>query len=149
MRATRTASRALSVRSRASTGVGMPLGKIPDESFQRNRKRFEDLLRAWRGHEEGAAVIPKSWEFDILDAKPITFLSMIEHHNRMIALTGLATFLHLGATGTGSFALSKTHGQFFVMGLRGILRYFLDVVTDELLRKFVDFNWGTWTRRAT
>ena len=124
------------------TGVGLPIGKIPDDQFKRNQAQLENLLRAIRGHQEGAAVIPSSWDISLLEGKPFQHVDMIDHHNRMIAMTGLATFLHLGSSSSGSFALSKTQGQFFVMALKGILQYFLDVVSDGLIRKMVDYNWG-------
>ena len=124
------------------TGVGLPIGKIPDDQFKRNQVQMENLLRAIRAHQEGAAVIPQSWDISLLEGKPFSHVDMIEHHNRMISLTGLATFLQLGSSSSGSFALSQTQGQFFVMALKGIVQYFLDVVGDGLIRTAVDLNWG-------
>ena len=103
---------------------------------------MRDFLRAVRVNEEGGLAIPDDYSFEFLPAQPFAYEEAINHHNRMIALTGLAQFLNLGADRVGSYALSKTHGQFFLLALKATARYITDVMESVAFRKLVDLNWG-------
>lgn len=125
-------------------GSGFPVLTMPRDVFDDEADVAEDLVRSIRVAEEAGLVIPDDYTFDFQQPRAFAYDKAIEHHNRMIALAGLTQFLTLGsAQETGSYALSRSHGQFFVMAVGGILRHFTDTMNHIAFRKLVDINWGT------
>ena len=57
-------------------------------------------------------------------------MNLIEHHNGMIAKAALAQFLNLGQANVGSFALSASQTDLFLMALNGLLQH-LCAVTES------------------
>ena len=123
-------------------GVGFPVIKLPRDLFAQELAVAEDLIRGIRVNQEGGAVLPQDYEFEMMPGRGFMYDKAVEHHNRMIALTGLAQFLTLGSNDRGSFALSESQGQFFILALRGLLERFTDTMTSCLFRNYVDMNFG-------
>ena len=123
-------------------GIGFPWIKIPRDLFPDEMPTARDFLRSVRVNQEGGLVTPDDYEFTFLPGQPFQYEAAIDHHNRMIALTGLAQFLTLGADRMGSYALSKTQGQFFLLALNAMCNYVSNVMERVAFRRLVDLNWG-------
>jgi hypothetical protein len=123
-------------------GTGFPLIKIPRDLYAQELAVAEDLIRGIRVNQEGGAVLPMDYEFEMQHGRGFMYDKAIEHHNRMIALTGLAQFLTLGSNERGSYALSESQGAFFLLALRGLLERFTDTMEQTAFRHYVTMNWG-------
>ena len=124
-------------------GIGLPVFYIPRDYYADEKDTIISIAKALRVNQEAGLVLPEGYKFDFVEGKPCNYEEAINHHNRMISVTGLAQFLNLGESSSGSFALSKSHGQFFLLAMKGVLDYFVDVVERTAFRRLVDINWGT------
>ena len=71
-------------------------------------------------------------------------LSLIQHHDVQMSKSVLSQVIDIGVEGrTGSFNLSETHLDIFIMNLELISRYIADVINRELIPKLIDWNFGT------
>lgn len=127
-------------------GVGIPSVTLPpDQSDDENIRKAENILAAMRSHEKGYVVWPAGYTFQlitsstggssVMDLEPI-----ITHHDRMIAVSVLAQFLTLGATDTGSWALSNDQSALFLMVEQSIGDLVCDVINRHLVPEWVDYN---------
>jgi len=124
------------------TGVGIPTLKLPRNASERDRERAVALVKAFRANEEAGIVLPEDFEFTLTSSRGFAFLPLIEHHNGMIAKAALAQFLNLGQTHVGSFALSRSQTDLFLMTLNGLLQYFCDTVEREAVVELTRWNFG-------
>lgn len=68
----------------------------------------------------------------------------IDHHNAETARSVLAQFILLGSTSdTGSFALSKSHSDIFMMALRGTMNEIEEHINSYLIPQLIDYNFET------
>jgi hypothetical protein len=122
------------------TGVGIPTLKVPRNA--RDRERAVSLVKAFRANEEAGIVLPDDFDFTLTSSRGFAYLPLIEHHNGMIAKAALAQFLNLGQTSVGSFALSRSQTDLFLMTLNGLLQYFCDTLEREAVADLARWNYG-------
>lgn len=128
-------------------GVGVPVVKMPDSYGAADKAAVEEMLTNYRSNQRSYILLPsKDWELDILTPKSNAHGNAIEdaiaHHNNMILLTVLATFLNLGGDGTGSFALSKDLSSFFLKSVEDRLEYWRAQFNRQVLAPMVKMNFG-------
>ena len=128
-------------------GVGIPVIKMPAGFGAADKAKAEEFARNTRANEQGYLVLPsKDWEFDIVSPKGNShgdaMEKAIQHHNSMILMTIMATFLGLGTDGTGSYALSKDLSSFFLKHVEDKCTYIAEQIREQVIRKLVAFNFG-------
>ena len=125
-------------------GVGLPWVKMGDSNSADDRAKAEEMGKNLRSNETSFWATPSDWEAEILtpgtNSVSAGIESAINHHNRMILVNILAQFLDLGSDATGSFALSKEQGSFFLLSLQAIADNIKDVVNDAI-EELILLNW--------
>ncbi|MDA1192896.1 MAG: DUF935 family protein [Candidatus Poribacteria bacterium] len=124
------------------TGVGIPTLKIPRNAPEVERERAKAIVRGFRANEEAGIVMPDDFDFTLTTTRGFAFMPLIEHHNAMIAKAALAQFLNLGQTSVGSFALSQSQTDLFLMTLNGLLQHLCAVVNRQAVEELVRWNFG-------
>ena len=131
-------------------GVGIPSMGLPDGADDpASLSRAEAILTAIRAHEQGYVVKPHGWEFEIEgmgSGRALDVLPMIQHHDRMIAVSVLAQFLTLGERSEGSYALSEDQSSLFMMVERAVGEYVCDIHNRYLVPKWLAYNEPAGTR---
>lgn len=131
-------------------GVGIPVMELPDDkSDDTNMTRAEDILLGIRAHERGYVVTPAGYKFSLAgmgQGRAMDLLPIIQHHDRMIAVSVLAPQLALGENPQGSFAMSKDQSGFFMLAERAVASQIADVHNRYLIPKWVNFNYAGVTR---
>ncbi|MCP5059544.1 MAG: hypothetical protein GY937_22805 [bacterium] len=126
------------------TGGGIPVLNLPEgANTSANRDEAAKLLKAWRVGQEVGPVLPHGFALTITDIKlPATLLLSIDHHNAMMARAALAGFLNLGKRGEGSYALSKSGQDLFLMALEAGVELIRDGVQKQAIKPLVGWNFG-------
>lgn len=103
----------------------------------------DDFLKNFRIHEKSGAKLPYFVHVEVKDGKfnGAVLDRIIFHHDCKMAQSVLASFLMLGESGGGSFALSKDQSDFFLKGLTSIGKNVCDTINRHLIPKIVDFNY--------
>ncbi len=128
-------------------GIGIPVFKMPVGAGPQDQKAAESLAANIRASEISNIVIPNTWDIQILvpagrSTAGEDIKDQIEHHDRMILNAGLAGFLGLGTTDTGSFALEKGHEGFFLTHVEDRVSYLAEEYTNQVIKRLVDLNFG-------
>ena len=124
-------------------GLGIPYAKMPPGAGDAEDLVAEKVLRNMRANEKSYAIIPDKYEMGFFDMKGSTTKSpekAIMHHNREIVLSVLAQFLELGATASGSRALSEDHSSLFYLSLEAISKQICDIINNYAIPQLVDLN---------
>ena len=90
--------------------------------------------------------LPTNWDLDLLDTGNNfpDILPLIQHHDAQMSKSVLAQVLDVGVEGrTGSFNLSDTHFDIFIVNLELMANYISDVFNSVLVPKLIDWNFGT------
>jgi hypothetical protein len=131
-------------------GVGIPVMELPEgKSDTENMDRAEDILMGVRAHERGYVVVPFGYVFKVTgmgEGRAMNLLPIIQHHDRMIAVSVLAPQLALGENSQGSFAMHQGQDSFFMLTMRAIADHILDVHNRYLIPQLVNFNFSGVTR---
>lgn len=129
-------------------GLGVPRAKLPTGTAKNNpelwRKTVE-LLRNMRADEGGYMIYEAGTETDFMDMKANTTKDLtksIAYHDRQIEKSVLADFLSLGATSTGSYALSSDKTEMFLLSLEAIANYICACVDEYVVKRLVDLNYN-------
>lgn len=141
---------------------GLPVGRIPSEYLSATdgprktfRDTFEKILRDVKLNEQGYVMLPSDrWtdsdgnptsehlvEFGLIASegtRDIDTGKVILRHQQDMARAVLADFIMLGATGKGSFALSKSKTDLFLASLKG----YVETIAATLNRKLVPQIWA-------
>lgn len=130
-------------------GVGVPVMYIPDAAGTAEKSKAEEMLENMRSNEKAFAVIPGKkgdWTLEILtpngNPQGDAISKAIEHHDRRILMSVLATFLGLGADSTGSFALSKDQSSFFLKHCEDKAAYLEEQFNKQVIKRMVDVSFG-------
>jgi hypothetical protein len=124
-------------------GLGIPYVRKPNQANPKDKAKAKELLQNLRANEQGYLEIPTGWEIGFLDMKSGTTRdpqNSIKHHDRQIVKSVLAQFLELGATSTGSYALSADQTDLFMLALHHIARTMRDAVQKYVIQQLVDMN---------
>ena len=83
-------------------------------------------------------------EFPDLGSTDLDLLPMIHHHDIQMSKSVLSQVIDVGTeSGAGSYNLSDTHLDIFMMNLGLIAKYISDVINKDLIPKLIDWNFGT------
>jgi hypothetical protein len=132
----------LAALSAERTGVGIPTMTIPRTASEADRERAIAIVKAFRANEEAGIVLPEDFHFALTTARGFAYMPLIEHHNGMIAKAALAQFLNLGQTNVGSFALSQSQTDLFLMTLNGLLQHICDTLNRDAVAELARWNFG-------
>jgi hypothetical protein len=131
-------------------GVGIPVMSMPDGATSDTAMdRAEDILAGVRAHERGYVVEPFGYKFSVAgmgQGRAMDLLPIIQHHDRMIAVSVLAPQLALGENPQGSFAMSKDQSGFFMLAERAVAAQIAEIHNRYLIPKWVNFNYAGVTR---
>ena len=90
--------------------------------------------------------LPEGAEIELLDVGDNfpDVMPLIQHHDTQAAKSVLAQVIDLGVEGrTGSFNLSDTHLDVFIVNLELMAKYVANVFNTVLIPKLIDWNFGT------
>lgn len=92
---------------------------------------------------DSAVLVPTGYKLDAYDSAKgrIDPMVGVDHHNAEMARSILAQFILLGSSDkTGSFALSKSHADLFMMALRGAMIELEEHFNSYLIPQLIDYN---------
>lgn len=124
-------------------GLGVPYAKMPDNYSEADRAKAETILKNLRAHHQAFIIEPHDYEIGFKDMMAKTLRDpkeSIQHHNREITKGVLATFLELGATDSGSRALSEDQSGLFLKSLEAVAGNIADAFNKFAIRQLVDMN---------
>lgn len=83
-------------------------------------------------------------EFPDLGTDRLDLLPYIQHHDIQMSKSILSQVIDVGTeSGMGSYNLSDTHLDIFMMNLGLIAKYISDIFNKDLIPKLIDWNFGT------
>jgi len=126
-------------------GVGIPIGALPHASGDEEVALMEEMLKNMRANQKGFILKPNpDYEVDILIPKGNPQADQIEklilHHDRMILASMLASFLNLGESSSGSFALSKIQYKNYINFVEDKLNYLENQIEQQVIKKILWYN---------
>ena len=124
--------------------LNIPLGEAPHGATKEQIRKTVQLLMGIRAHEKAALVQPHGWKFGFMDAMQRSgsdiALKWLEHQNHQILLVGLAQFLMLGVTDTGSRAVSEDHSDMFLRAEDAVASWICEVVNRYAIPQLCRYN---------
>lgn len=127
-------------------GLGIPVIRFQGTPSEKDLKDAQSLLQNLRANEESHAVIEgKKMELEFLDMKTGGTRNpefSISHHDRQITKSVLAQFLELGASKSGSYALSQDQSKLFLLSLEAAARHIAQAFQKYAIRRLVDLNFS-------
>lgn len=145
--------------------AGIPVGRMPSEYFGDDatdsqkavRSHFETVLRDLKNNEQGYALLPSDTFLDEngspsnVRMMDINLMSSdgnrsfdvdktIRRYQHDIARSVLSEFIMLGASNTGSYALSKSKTDLFLRCLESYIQTIVDVLNKQLVERLWELN---------
>lgn len=123
-------------------GMGVPVGTV-DSSLQADVNKMQKLASGFTGGMNSGVGLGTGQTLELLGVKgnmPDT-QRMLEYHDKMIALGGLAHFLNLDGKG-GSYALANVLYDPFVTAENAALKFFIRIANEHIVEDLVDINFG-------
>lgn len=125
--------------------IGVPMMEMPAGYTDADERRASTVLQNLRANESSYAVVPTGYKLSFLDMGAHTTKDpekAIEHHDKLILLSGLTQFLNLGSSGStgGSRALSTDHSDLFLKGEEAVANNITDAINKQLIPELVDLN---------
>lgn len=124
-------------------GIGVPHITFGSDVSPAEKARARDILRQFRGNEEGYLETPEGSTIEMLDLKSNTVkdaLPTIKHHDQQIALSVMGQFMLLGSTETGSRATSQDHSKLFLLSEEALANQIQSVIQEQIIKQLVDLN---------
>lgn len=124
-------------------GLGVPYAKMPENYTEADRAKAETILKNLRAHQQAFIIEPHDYEIGFKDMMAKTLRDpkeSIAHHNREIVKAVLAQFLELGATDSGSRALSEDQSSIFLQSLEAVAGNIADAFNKYAIPQLVDLN---------
>lgn len=116
-------------------GIGVPIIKLPMGFTEKDKNLANDLGRNLRTNERAYITIPWNWEvmFAKLEGQPVDPLPSIDHHDRKIYESILATF-------TGTKDVTQESLDTFYKSTRYVARVIAATINRYVIRELVDIN---------
>ena len=130
-------------------GLGVPYVKLPEAYTEADRSKAEEILKNLRAHDQAFMIEPHDYEMGFKDMMAHTLRDpqpSIAHHDRAIVKCVLAQFLELGATDSGSRALSEDQSSLFLHSLEAVAHNTADVFNKYAIPQLVDLNFDGITQ---
>jgi hypothetical protein len=116
-------------------GIGIPMITLPPGFSPEDRALAENMGRNLRTNERAHIVLPPNWELIMLklEGQPVDCLKSIEHHDKQIEKSILASFLSEGGSKDVDLDL-------FLKATRFIADIVCQTFNDYLIKELVDYN---------
>lgn len=124
-------------------GLGVPYAKLPENASEADRAKAEEILKNLRANHQAFIIEPHDYDIGFKDMMAKTLRDpkeSIMHHNREIVKGVLAQFLELGATDSGSRALSTDQTDLFLQGLEATADQICDVMNKYVIEQLTAYN---------
>jgi hypothetical protein len=124
--------------------VGVPKFTLPENYDDDLFAMMEAAGAAWRGAEQSFIILPNGAEVEILQVdggQALDLVPMITHHNEEIMKVGLAQFISLGTTQTGSRSLGEVFTDFFYDAEESFADMIARSIEREVLWPLMDLNY--------
>ena len=126
-------------------GVGVPVVTLPSGAGEEEQAEAEAMGRQLRANERSYIVLPsENWQITILTPEGNPHGDAIEkqvaHHDRMILMSMLATFLNLGSDSAGSYALSKDQSSFFLKHVEDKAVYVAEQIQKQVITRMLYYG---------
>lgn len=125
-------------------GLGIPKAHLDNESpSDEDIERAEAVLKNMRAHHQQYIIEPHDMTIEFMDMKASTTRDpkeSIQHHNREMVKAVLAHFLELGATDSGSRALSTDQSDLFLQSLEAVANSVAETIQKYAVKEMVDLN---------
>jgi hypothetical protein len=125
------------------TGMGLPVVTYPKGADVGAAAKAQRIASALRAGEDSGIALEEGWAVELVgvtgsvaDPKP-----QIEIHDQAAGRGMMQMFLNLGHD-RGSQSLGETFLDYFLMSERAIMRYVEEVVTEQIIRRLVAWNYG-------
>lgn len=125
-------------------GLGIPKAKLGEGASQEDTDKAKSILKNIRANHQQYIVEPHDVTLEFMDMKAQTTrdpATSIGHHNREITKSVLAQFLELGATDSGSRALSEDQSSLFLLSLETVANNICDVINRFAIKQLIDMNY--------
>lgn len=125
-------------------GLGIPKAKLGEGATQEDQNKAKEILKNIRANHQQYVVEPAGVTLEFMDMKAQTTrdpATSIGHHNREITKSVLAQFLELGATDSGSRALSEDQSSLFLLSLETVANNICDVINRFAIKQLIDMNY--------
>lgn len=123
---------------------GMPLaiGTVPSVTFMDKMQKILDNIQS-----KSSIVKTAGWELEFLEAKKgggtvSEYKLAIDYHNEQILKGMLVPSLMVEVSGSGSYALGKTHFDIFSLMIKNLERDLIAIVDSRIIKPLIDFNFG-------
>jgi phage gp29-like protein len=125
-------------------GVGIPKVRLPEIYGDDDVTQAENLAKNLKAGEQAYIIEPPGYEVGILEqsGRSEDCLPSIQHHNEMIAMNILASFLVFGTTRTAARATAVVLEDLFLQSLEGILAELAETIDQDIIRQLVEWNFG-------
>lgn len=130
--------------------VGLPVFHAPEgfdiDSDENSdvRSYVDQLIASLRRDEQEGILLPFGWELKLLtignSKRQFDVDKVINRYDKRIAISMLAQFLMLGMERVGSFALSKTDNDFFLVAAQSYLESIAQVLNRFAVPKLFALN---------
>jgi hypothetical protein len=134
-------------------GVGIPVAQYPRGALQGDEvAAIKQILEQLRGHHQVYVNLPTDKvALTLLQATNLgpavaAFQSAIDHHDLLIARSGLAQFLVLAGAASGSMALSIDQTEFFMHALNAQAGQIAAELSTRVIPALVKLNYGEQDR---
>lgn len=116
-------------------GIGVPIIKLPMGFTSQDKALANELGRNLRTNERAYITVPWNWEimFAKLEGQPVDTMPSIEHHDRKIYESILATFM-------GTKDVSQESLDTFYKSTRYLARVIAATINRYVIRELVDIN---------
>lgn len=129
---------------------GVPLVYYPQDD---DKEKAHQIGRSFRNHERSYAAfrgpkpnkdMPQGWEIDILNGAPSLAdpIPQLRHYDEQIVSAGMARFLQLGSTETGSRAVGEVLAEPFYLSLNAVAHLVAADLAEQVFARFVEVNFG-------
>jgi hypothetical protein len=125
-------------------GTGLPVVTYPSDRAGARAKALRIATAVRTGDEAGVA-LEEGYTLSLLGVQGGVHDTMksIAYHDQAMSRGMLEMFLNLGHDGgLGHGSLGETFVDYFLLSIRAILRYLEEVITEQVIRPLVRWNFG-------
>lgn len=131
-------------------GAGVPVVTLPPSPAEEDKIAAYNFATGLSVHEATGITLPNGAKFELVATTGTEhkILPSIQHHSEMICRAGLAMFMTLGTTQTGSRSLGNTMLDFFQMSEEATAKFICDTITQTTIRRLCDLNFERAGQKA-
>lgn len=127
-------------------GMGVPNIQMGGSNIKvEDRAAGMAWLRSLAVNESTSLLLPPDWKFALtgVSGQIVTCKDAIEHHNTMISMAGLASFVNMGqGQNSGNRSLGQTMSDFFYLGLQATANSIARTISLTTVKRLCDLNFA-------